>query len=590
MRQLPVIAAGVLAIYRLVAIHRLLVIVAILALPCAAQSPSKPADAALHPVVYSTLETGFEVADHLLVDVDGEAGDELFALGSSGEVRLWMHAGTTRGLDPKSLGELVLSDPRHSLVALAHILGGEKAAQIVVASPRGVELYRQHAGGGFAGEPIALLPKSRFRLRVGLPRLADIVQDVNGDGRDDLVLPAGDTLEIWIQQAARTGSGGETPLAPDFKRVAQVHVEVSRSQSTDAGELSDTLAAAFTIPGLVMRDVNGDGRDDLLVSDGDVRAFHLVRADGSIPESPDVTVDLSIFRDTTPAATLAPGRTLAGGDETRYESKDLDNDGIPDYVIAHRRKVWVFHGTKDGPQFKAPSTVLKAADDVTALLLVNLDGDPYPDLLLFKVLVPTVADLLRALVSEWSIDVDAAGYKSKSGRAFETSPTWKSTIEVRLPAILKLAKNPEKFVKRFEDVGKKFRSPVEGDLDGDGASDVALRSEDRAFLDVWRARAAQDLRQGDDALVRKLLFEDENKTWDIDRLVTFIGTYAERRIELITGGRAAEARIPLRDPATAHLEVITPGDIQGDKRVQLVLRYRDWAHGGMDVFDVVGVE
>ena len=53
---------------------------------------------------------------------------------------------------------------------------------------------------------------------------------------------------------------------------------------------------------------------------------------------------LEIFKDTTPRADLRPGRIWAGSDRTRYLSRDLDNDGVPDYVIAHRRKVWVFHG------------------------------------------------------------------------------------------------------------------------------------------------------------------------------------------------------------------------------------------------------
>lgn len=63
-------------------------------------------------------------------------------------------------------------------------------------------------------------------------------------------------------------------------------------------------------------------------------------------------------------------------------------------MIAHRRKVWVFHGTKDGPQFKDPSNVLKTADDVTTMLTVDLNEDKFVDLVIIKVEVPSVATIM----------------------------------------------------------------------------------------------------------------------------------------------------------------------------------------------------
>ena len=42
---------------------------------------------------------------------------------------------------------------------------------------------------------------------------------------------------------------------------------------------------------------------------------------------------------------------------------DLNDDQIPDTVIFHRRKLWFFHGTKNGPQFSEPSAIIKSAED-----------------------------------------------------------------------------------------------------------------------------------------------------------------------------------------------------------------------------------
>jgi hypothetical protein len=412
---------------------------------------------------------------------------------------------------------------------------------------------------------------------------APLAQDVNGDGLTDLVVPGGETLDVWIQQAATEAAGG-----PAFARAARVRVRVAASADTDTARFSDTLEASVTIPGLRLADVNGDGRPDLLVEDGELRAFHLVRADGSIPREPDVSVDLGIFRDTTPQATLTPGRTLAGQDRTVYESRDLDEDGVPDYVIAHRRKVWVFHGTRSGPQFTEPTTILKAADDVTAVLVVDLD-DGRPDLLLIKVQVPSVAAILRGLVAEWTIDVAAIGYRNAGERTFETSPRWRSTLTFRAPAILSVLKDPEKIVRRFEGAGKKFRTPCEGDFDGDGVADLGLVSADGTALELWRGDAGRPAADSEphDAVLRRILFEDEDRTWDLDRVLELIGGFGDRRLRVLTGGRASDARLALRDQAEWRLASLAPADVDGDGRTEVVLRYEAVAGGG-SVFDVMG--
>jgi hypothetical protein len=343
-----------------------------------------------------------------------------------------------------------------------------------------------------------------------------------------------------------------------------------------------------TIPGLRLADVNGDGRPDLLVEDGEKRAFHLVRAGGAIPREPDVSVDLGIFRDTTAAAPLTPGRTLAGADRAVYESRDLDRDGVPDYVIAHRRKVWVFHGTKSGPQFTEPTTILKAADDVTALLVMDLDEDGRPDLLLIKVQVPSLATILRGLVAEWTIDVDAIGYRNGGGRTFETTPKWRNTLSFQAPSILSVMKDPDKILRRFESAGKKLRTPCEGDFDGDGADDLGLVSEDGTTFELWRGdeTRSKTAREPHDVVLRRILFEDENRVWDLERLLQFISGFGDRRLTVLTGGREPTARVALRERAAWRLATLAPADVDGDGRVDVVVHYEAGAGGG-SVFDVV---
>ena len=590
--------------------------------PHAVASSARTGRAALRWSLFGTIEPPFAVANQLFIDLDGRPGAEMCVVGQAGEVRTLAHADGKRGLNPELLGGLVLSDPSHTVIALARMSAGAGPAELVAASPHGVELFRPDEHGVLHGDAVPLLPRVRFRLRVGSPTFADIVQDVNGDGRNDLVLPAGEKLELWIQQSSDAASvadkasgdkasgdkangdkangdkangdkanGDKANGALEFRRAATVRVPVSSAHDTDANELSDVLSFELSIPRLTMQDVNGDGRPDLCVKDGDVRAFHLVAADGSIRERPDVSVDLSMFRDTTPEAEIKPGRTLAGGEKPHYEVRDLDADGIPDYVIAHRRKVWVFHGSKKGPQFTEPSTILKADDDVTGLVLADLDADKLPDLVLFKVQVPSLASILRGLLQEWEVEIDAAGYKNLAGKTFDTKPAWKNALFLRLPSILSIVRDPEALLHRFEEVGRKFRLPTEADFDGDGKKDLALVTEDGTTLEMWmgRERSLATERESNEALLRKFVFDDPEHVWDLDRVLAFMGGYAQRRTQLLTGDRPSDARFALRPPSEFDLSGVYAADVDGDGRAEIVLRYLRHSDNAI-LYDVWGLE
>jgi len=536
--------------------------------------------------VLGSLSPDFEVAAFDLEELDGERGTELLLIGVAGE--LTTYAGSRDGTELALVerGRALLPAPDRVLVDVMPsdtVLG---SYDVVIAGPSGVSLLR-HGRDGFA-EPSVLAKRARFRLRTGRPVLADIAQDVNGDGRFDIVLPTATACELWLR-----AEGDEVSL----RRAATVAVDTSLAVSREARNLSNTLWSSLSIPRLSSRDVNGDGREDLLVVVDGRRAFHLQQADGTFPEEPDVDVDLSIFRDTTPEAGLRPGRTLALADDTHYESRDLDGDGVPDYVLAHRRKVWVFHGAKgSGPQFDHPSNVLKAADDVTALVLAELDGDGYPDLLLFKVQVPTIAALIRALFTQWRVEIGAVGYRNQGGASFDTRPKWRGQLELELPSILSIVKDPEAILDRFKVVERSFREAAEGDLDGDGTADVALLAEDDSALEVWFGHGgdAEDLVGDTDALLREVFFEDKDPTWDVDRALGWITSLAARRAERFTAGRAPDARVTLRPFLEFKLVDFVTADLDGDGTDELVLRYSradGRADGrGATVFDVVGIE
>ncbi|MCA9319555.1 MAG: hypothetical protein KDB53_02410, partial [Planctomycetes bacterium] len=263
------------------------------------------------------------------------------------------------------------------------------------------------------------------------------------------------------------------------------------------------------------------------------------REDGGIPFEPDVILDLERFRDTTPKAPLRPGFTVPGTERTRAVIRDLDADGIPDYVITHRRKVWVFHGTKLRPQFTRPSHVLKTADEITTVQVVSLDDDDYPDLLLLRVQVPSIGSLITGLLGSFSVDLRASGYANEGGQRFAKDAAWKRELVFDMPSLGEVLRDPESILKRLEDAGSELRETLSGDLDGDGTNDQILVDEATGRFEVWKGVPGVEVKGPTtlDRVLRRVLFEDEKTRWDLDRVIAFIEDLGRSEMSRLTEGR-----------------------------------------------------
>jgi len=520
----------------------------------------------------------FDVADWKLLDLNANGRKEMLLIGGRGEVRTWLFDAKAKRMEKTPRGKLVLPDANRTLLAWERILDTGDAAQLIAVSPKGTVAYLPDELGVYGDETRLLARRARFTLRVNDPLFAGVVQDINRDGKLDIIVPGSTHTEVFIRKG------------DEYRRTARITAEIDRWDATQSSALSDDLSSTFRIPNLRTHDVNGDGRPDLLVKSGRIRSFHLQREDGSFPADPDVVLDLRIFKDTTPAATMRPGRTLAGGDSQRYESRDLDGDGIPDYVIAHRRKVWIFHGNRDKPQFTKPTTILKVSDDITAMLIVNLDQDKYPDLLLLKVQIPSAAGIVAGLVGGIEVDVSALGYANQGGQRFGRTPAWRSTITLQIPALKTVLKNPGKILERFDKAGKKFRIRRAANLNGDAFEDTLLVSEDNRRIDYWQGKRKLDADA--DMLdfgktIRSILFDDENRTWDLERVLEFISGLANRRTAALTGGRDPDATITLRDPKRFDFMDFATGDLDGDGREELIIRYAPGGRTHRPIFDII---
>ena len=524
-----------------------------------------------------TIEPPLDVTSFEVADLDGDGTDEILLISRKGEVRSYHRDAKSGKLEKAPRGTLVLPDPEHSLYARADILGTGDAPQLVVASPAGIEVYPIGPDGTYAATSVVIAPRARNRIRVGRPTSVEFTQDVNGDGRPDFILPGDRRTELWLAGKMREATDS-APARPAYRKAASVVVDVSRSNVTSGRALTDRLSSQLSIPRLAIEDVNGDGREDLRVSKSDLRSFHLQSSDGIIAAQPDVTVDLNIFKDTTPKAKIRLGETVAGSDDTGFYNQDLNDDGIPDYVIWHRRKVWVFHGTSEGPQFSRPSSILKVAEDISQLVVVPIDPDPYPDLLLFKLELPGVATLMRGLVADWDVSLTAIAYAGTEGRSFEKEPRDRSELTVRLPSILSLLRNPEDLLERVEEASKKFRSTIKGDFDGSGSSDVALVSEDFEKIEIWltgpEEQSDEDARRELGEMLQNILFGEGSRVWNLDRIIGLISGFGNERTATLTGSRDADLSTSLRTDKEHFRDSLDRGDIDGDGQSEILVTYR----------------
>lgn len=524
--------------------------------------------------VLHAQEIPFELADHRVVELGGPAGVEVLLVGRQGEIRSWNlpRAGYAGGLR----GEARLAQPARSAIALAQANAGVAAPDLYVLDDKGACRLPVLSDGTHAGQSKELSRRVRLSLRTGIPRFVPFAPDIDRDGLPELVAPRGGRLEIWKRPVA---TGDEQP---EYQRLAAVRVSTSSTRRVAAALASDILESNLRVPSLRLLDQNGDGKDDIWVEEGEARAWHIVGADGRIPEEPSRKLDLSTFRDNSgEGAQLAPGRVFAGGQTASLQARDLDGDGVVDFVIAHRRKVWSFLGTREGPQFEKPAAILKSAEDATLILLAQLDEDDRPDLLVLRVVVPGVGTLIRGLVGEWEVEMDAIAYRNAGGGQFGKEPSQRATIVFRLPPILDVVRDPEKILSRFETASQSVRQPIEGDWDGDGRLDLAMLDGDatneETHVDAWLGAQGglKSESQDDERLLRRLLFEESGSAWDLDRAIEWLSNFGEGRVRDLTGAREPSRTVELPDARSWRVALAEAADLDGDGRDELLL-VRRW--------------
>ncbi|HEX6812215.1 MAG TPA: VCBS repeat-containing protein [Planctomycetota bacterium] len=535
-----------------------------------------PAAAAQQDVL-ARLEPQAKIVVEFVADTNGDGRAELVLATIDGQLERHGLRAENGTRDIAAMGTLRLRDPEHSLLACRDIAPAP-GLELIVADSRGTCWLPWPDANG-TPEPRSLARAARFVLRVDRPREAPFVQDLDRDGRLDLLLPTLQGCTPYLQQAPAGGA-----QEPQFRALPPLSLPVQVRLDASNGTLDDEHQSSLVIPHVETADLNGDGRPDLLTRDRDEHAFHLQLATGGF--GPPIEVDVTQFQDSTPSAVMAPGSTLVLGDKPMLQRGDVDGDGIPDFVIAHRRKVWTLLASTAGPQFTKARTQA-VADDVSGMLLVDLDEDKRADLLTFQVQLPGIGSLLLGLVQSIDIDIKAVGYRSDSG-AFANTPAWRRTVTLRIPPLLSLLSRQEELVQRFLGILSKARQSVRGAFVSPSPDDTALVSTDGTVLELFPMTevptlgAAEGRRQ-----LRDLLFDDPNTVFDLDRMFGLLSGLLDRHAASLTGEAKAAASIPLRDAAAWRLVKLLAANLDDTRSDEVVAVYESVVAPGLRAYDVM---
>ena len=454
---------------------------------------------------------------------------------------------------------------RHLAWDLTDLEGDGTFEVLMLVEGREVRLWREEVAGEFwEGERLV---EARCYMPRGVSNM-DFARDIDGDGREDLVLPGAGEYLIHLR---RSDGGWEEPLRVAFE--ANIRHEVG-----DPDDLTSSFGQDVDIPWFRVEDVDGDGLRDLVSETTDRVDFHI--AAPAISDEPTWSLDLAVLR------ALQPGEEdfdladvfAAVGRMVSWRVMDLDGVAPHDLVLRLGATTKIYRGAARAGPGRTPDQILKASGTVIWFFLRDVQGDSLPELQLLRVEKLGLARILRWLVLPGSLDFDLFTYQNEGG-TFSRRPTRRNGIALGIPRLLSIGEDMEEFGEEFE---RQQQIPARAvDFDGDGVENDVVDVV-RGELRLYRDRIPPDLETAPDLrraelgdYIEKLLLEDLDRLEDGAVKTIDLGSLDEWRFS-----PGADLRDLCRDVtadltwpgATPQAELqVHVRDLDGDGRLDFVL-------------------
>lgn len=305
-------------------------------------------------------------------------------------------------------------------------LSSDDAVQLVVFDGR--RLFRLGAPE-WEPKPLAIDPlPTIYRGETSGVASVDVARDVNGDGRDDIVLPDFDGLWIVLQDDAGGFADPEKiPVAPT---------------------MDSSLSVSYTVPPVYPFDFDGDGQADLGVHhDSRFQVFK-----DAMVETADVTLPTSLSADDGPVRVLDDVGDFNGDGVADLSVSTTDME--EDLLAASSATEFYFGERRDGRlAFRNDADAILQTGAFGDVEMTDVNGDGLMDAVVVAGSF-SVRKLISALVTRsMSVEIQIY-YMGAEGFADEPDVTRKIKVSED--------RNPFGF----------------GDVNGDGLTDFVQRTDD----------------------------------------------------------------------------------------------------------------
>lgn len=375
-------------------------------------------------------------------------------------------------------------------------------------------------------------------------------RDINSDGLDDLIIPGAGTLQLHIRNP---DASYQAPLNVQSDMQINTTLFIRQGLERDVGQ-------ALRIPLIALRDVNNDGRPDLISETEERFDVFLASASGDyFPQAPSYSVDRLEIRERLGNFDFdqLDFSNLTGMLALTHEEllQDVDGDGIDDFVLREGGKVSLFAGTATGMDFSQPRQVLRSGGNVLTTFLHDENEDGRPDLWLWRVESVSVGDLFLWLAIAGSINVDAFVYPNE-GESFARRPSRQLTVALKFPSAVRMLSSVIDIREQARALEDATILPTEiaqiGGVESTRDLLVLLEDQVQVFMGAMEPPAAEP----EDQFLASLNYSRSRNDYEID-IRRFIDEFEiEQNSEL----RRVDGRTP--DHALTLTDAMRNGDLQ----------------------------
>ena len=297
-------------------------------------------------------------------------------------------------------------------------------------------------------------PFAAFADDASLPYY-DFLQDWNGDGKDELLL-----MEFERSLIFPTGEHG---LSTEGREIMlQAKVTISMGGPERIFQAHHSLRAFYWMPQLNTADYDGDGRKDLVASQGAQLSIFRQQPDRSFDREPTWSIRLNL-----PQPPPKEGKKQQGEQNPpMILVDDLNRDGRMDVIASQlvggfgdlKSQTFIYYGQTGSLQKNKWDQEIDVSQAGTFPLLRDLDGDGSLDLIIPYVPIDILS--IAKMIITTSLDVRFKMYVLGHKDRYPALPTAEESSSIKF---------------NFRELTVEGGVPnVDGDFDGDGINDCVV--------------------------------------------------------------------------------------------------------------------